>query len=492
MSRAASFLLALGVVFQVALCRPDRAGADIVQERDALAAEYRKQLDELAIWCAERKLDDAAKQLKTWLPERHDDQLTLFVLADNDAASANAEAPQAEWQKRWQELRDAQADRLFDLARRALNEHRPSIAAQLVTETVRENPDHKLARRWLGYVKSHDAWRTPFEVRQLNAGKVCHEKFGWLPKAQFARYEQGQRHFQGRWMSAADEAALRADIKRGWRVESAHYVVTTNHSLEEGVRLSGQLEALRAIWQQVFIEFTHDPAELRRRFDGKALRADPRPHNVVYYRTRQEYNEALRAAQPKIDITLGIYLDKARTAYFFAGEDQDPGTLFHEATHQLFQESRPAAADVGHRDNFWIVEGIACYMESLAEHGAYYTLGGSNSGRVPAARHRLLEDNFYVPLAELVPIGMSALQHDPRIARLYSQSAGLADFLMHVDRGRYREALVRYLSAIYSGRATNRTLSELCGTSYETLDRQYRDFMSQDATSQTTSAATSR
>jgi hypothetical protein len=239
----------------------------------------------------------------------------------------------------------------------------------------------------------------------------------------------------------------------------------------------------------VFIAFVADESELERRFDGRAARGETRPHNVVYYRTRAEYNDALRSAQPKIDITLGIYLDTARTAYFFAGEDQDPGTLYHEATHQLFYETRPAAADVGRRDNFWIVEGIACYMESLAEKQNYYTLGGMDAGRMPAARHRLLEDTFYVPLAELVTIGLSDLQHDTRIAKLYSQSAGLADFLMHAETGRYREALVRYLSAIYAGRANTHTLAELTRTSYETLDRRYRTFMSEGAASETTGEA---
>ena len=98
-------------------------------------------------------------------------------------------------------------------------------------------------------------------------------------------------------------------------------------------------------------------------------------------------------------------------------------------------------------------------MESLTPHEGYYTLGGANAGRMPAARYRLLEDKFYVPLAELVQMGMQKIQHDPRIAQIYSQSAGLADFLMHDAGGRYRDALVRYLEAIYSGRATAGTLA---------------------------------
>jgi hypothetical protein len=152
------------------------------------------------------------------------------------------------------------------------------------------------------------------------------------------------------------------------------------------------------------------------------------------------------------------------------------------------------APDVGRASNFWAIEGIACYMESLAEQagGAYYTLGGSNAGRVPAARHRLLTDDFYVPLSELVGLGMQQLQSDPRIQPLYSQSAGLADFFMHDGNGRYREPFVSYLTAIYRGRASERTLTELMGVNYETLDRQYRVFLSQGAEESQPAAAAAR
>jgi hypothetical protein len=453
--------------------------ADVVADRAALYADYADKLAELSAWCARQNLDDAVQSLDSWLPRREPDQLTLFVVprAATPVAKDAAELP--EWRKKWQDLRNGQADRLMALARQAVSEHRLSMVNELVVEALRENPDHEQARRMLGYVPSRGAWRTPFEIRQLRAGKVWHDKFGWLPKAHVERYEQGERFALGRWMTADEEAALRRDLRRGWRIETEHYLVTTNPSLEEGVALARRLETLFEIWQQVFAPYLATEAEFKRRFDGRAAPRVPRQHEVVYYRTRAEYNDALHTSQPKIDITLGIYFDGNRKAYFFAGQDQEPGTLYHEATHQLFQETRRVAPRVARDDNFWIVEGIACYMESLQQHDGYWTLGGSNAGRMPAARHRLLVDKFYVPLADLVQLSMESLQQDDQIAMLYSQSAGLADFLMHADGGRYRDALARYLTAIYTGRAAPRTLAETTGTDYETLDRQYRAFMSE-------------
>ncbi|MBI3837932.1 MAG: hypothetical protein HY288_08365 [Planctomycetia bacterium] len=470
--------LAIGLVVLVSMGPRFLCAAGVVAARASLYSSYGDQLNRLAEWCEKRQLPEAAEQLKAWLPRRDPDQLTLFVLPSSEAPTDKDKSSKSDWRKRWQVLRDDQADALVALARQAVSEHRPSLAYELVTEAVRENPDHKQGRRLLGYIKFRDAWHTPFEVRQLSGNKVWHEKFGWLPKSQVERYAKGQRNYQGRWMPAAEEADLRHDLKRGWRIESDHYIVTTNHSLEEGVRLARRLETLYAIWQQVFVAYLADEAELARRFEGRLPRREPRQHNVVYYRSREEYNDALRSRQPQIEITLGIYFGNEQMAHFFAGKDQEAGTLYHEATHQLFQETRPVVPDVARNENFWIVEGIACYMESLAEGQGYYTLGGRDAGRIQAARERLLKDEFYVPLAQLVLIGMEGLQRDSRLPKLYSESAGLTTFLMQDSGGRYRDPLVRYLDAIYTGRATTKTLAEATGTDYETLDRQYREYMS--------------
>lgn len=475
MSRATARLLSLVVLSLINLA-PARAG-DVVAARADLYAAYAAQLEKLAAECQEQKQPEAAERLRAWLPERAPDKLTLYVLPSAATQSLETQSDDQPWCKRWQVLRDEQAESLMKLARQAVAEHRPSLAVELVTEAVRENPDHKPARRMLGYVRYRDAWHTPFEVRQLSANKVFHEKFGWLPKTHVARYDQGQRYYQGRWMTAADEAALRTDVKRGWRVESEHYAVTTNHSLEEGVALSRRLEMLYAVWQQAFAGYQASEAEIARRLEGRAARREPTQHDVVYFRNRQQYNDALRSSQPQIEISIGIYFPRVRTAYFFAGDGQQHDTLYHEATHQLFQETRPAVVEPGRANNFWAVEGIACYTESLhvGEQG-FVTLGGSNASRMQTAR-RLVDEKKSLPLAELVQMGAEALQRDPRIKELYGQATGLAHFFVHADEGRYREPLVRYLEAIYSARATPQSLAEATGVNDETLDRQYRDFM---------------
>jgi hypothetical protein len=74
-------------------------------------------------------------------------------------------------------------------------------------------------------------------------------------------------------------------------------------------------------------------------------------------------------------------------------------------------------------------------------------------------------------------MGRQEFQQDPRIQQIYSQISGQALFLMHADAAHYRPALMDYLTALYSGRASPNTLEKLTSAKFEDLDRQYRDFM---------------
>ena len=134
----------------------------------------------------------------------------------------------------------------------------------------------------------------------------------------------------------------------------------------------------------------------------------------------------------------------------------------------------------GNKANFWVIEGIAMFMESLHEQDGYFVLGGLEDERVNAARYHLQKNDFYVPFAELVGYGEDRLQRDRKIKSLYSQAAGMANFLIFYEGGRYRDALVAYLSVVYNAQDDRGTLSKLTGSSYTELDKQYRTYMRVD------------
>jgi hypothetical protein len=387
------------------------------------------------------------------------------------------------WRDQFSELRRAQADSLFRLAQRAADAGQRSLAFAWATEAVRENPDHADARRVLGYEKYGSQWLTQYARQMAEAGKTWHVKYGWIAPADLPRYEAGERLNHGQWITAEDDTRRHSSLDDGWQVRTDHFLVTTNHSLEAASELASRLERLHQVWRQLFAGFYLSEREVRELFAGQRnARKQGQPFRVFYHRNRNEYEAALVRRQPRIAETIGIYFDVNRESHFFAGEDQDAGTLYHEAVHQLFQESDAAARRVGEGTNFWIIEGIATYFETLREHddssgGQYYTIGEGSAGRLPAARKRLLKDGYYVPLARFVRLGKSDLQRRPDLAQLYSQAAGLATFLMDADEGRYREPLIRYLVSVYAGRDDPRTLARAVGCSYRELDVKYRQFV---------------
>jgi hypothetical protein len=371
-----------------------------------------------------------------------------------------------------QSARSEYAEALFNLAKQAADAGQLSLAFQWATEAVRDNPDYAEARRVLGYDQRDGKWLTPYGAKMFDVGKTWDAKRGWV-----------DANKDGLKKASDDTDSERhADIKNGWQVRTDHFLVTTNDSLAAGADLAARLEALYQIWRQLFAGFYYNEREVRGLFAGdRTARTQPRPFRVFYYRDRDEYIDALRRRQPRIAETLGIYFDTFREAHFFAGDDRAKSTLFHEAVHQLFQESKPSAKQIGSLANFWVVEGVATYFETLTEHrdpqaGLYYTIGEASAGRLPAARERL-KNGFYVPLAELTTFNKDELQRHADLAKVYSQASGLAAFLVDGEQGRFREPLVAYLQAVYAGRDSKESLSSATGLSYADLDAAYRRYM---------------
>ena len=450
------------------------------QSATKLISGYTDQLKELAAWCDERGLEEQARQTRMLI--RPQDPNCLYVTMfpsemGREQLPADAADDVVEWRNRFDTLRNEQADALFAVARRAVRLGHASLAFDLAVAAIRQNPDQEAVRKLLGYQIYRDHWRTRYEIDRLKRRQVWHDRFGWLPAAHVKRYEEGHRYHRGRWITPEQDAALHANIHNGWQIRSEHYIIHTNHSHEAGVALGVELEKLYTVWKQLFMRYCAGEEQVAAMFEGRGGYTPRGPHEVVYFSRREDYVRSLKPAIENIDISLGIYVASTKKAYFFADEESDGRTLYHEAAHQLFHESRDVAPGVGGRANFWVVEGIAMYMESLREEDGFYVLGGFDDLRMLAAEDRLLNDGFYVPFDEFTAQGMRQIQSDQRIATLYSQAAGMTHFLIHFEGGRYRDALVAYLATVYSGRDGPDTLSQLTGVSYAELDQQYRGFM---------------
>lgn len=419
-----------------------------------------------------------------WRPAAPRSGSLLFIASDEYSP-----APLADDARRAD--RNLYAEALFSLAKEAAEIGQCSLAFQWATETVRENSNHADARRVLGYAERNGKWLTPYGVKMFDIGKVWDSQKGWVPAKPSGSIVP----------EARVDPSRHADIKNGWQVRTDHFLVTTNHSLAAGVELAERLERLYQIWRQLFAGFYYSEQEVRDLFAGERIARVPvRQFRVFYHRNRTDYVNSLTRRQPRIDETLGIYFDANSEAHFFAGDktaseqnkenkEEPPNTLDggaiatlnHEAVHQLFQESKPAARRIGDISNFWVIEGVATYFETLTEHkdpkaGLYYTIGERSAGRLPGAA-KLVAENYYVPLADLTKLGKDDLQQRDDARKLYTQSSGLAAFLLNGLDGRYREPMVRYLQAVYSRHDNDETLAEVTGTSYPELDKAYCRFM---------------
>jgi hypothetical protein len=371
----------------------------------------------------------------------------LFALAV-EAARAHAALP-------------TRAERAQGLAAKPLAQA-TSNAVALVYEALRDDPDHERARKAGGWVHRDGRWMWPEVARRLDAGEVRDAERGWIPKS-----------------TAGRPAASRPGRPVTWA--SDHWKISSRAGAAATATLARELEIAHDVWRQAFGGFALEPTDQEKAFEGRSRPMTHGPFAATVFADRTAYVAELEKLEPTIARTLGLYWMPTRTAYFFpSGDDADepgPSTIHHEATHQLFAEMRKTSPLAGERCGFWAIEAAACYVESLEPAPYGWTLGGRDAGRAPAARERLIDDGFYMPLAELSSLGRAELQADERLPAIYSQLSGLADFFMNGERGKYREAFVEYLVRIYTGSVSPDTLARLCGTTYADLDDAYRRHM---------------
>jgi len=460
------------------------------KQYESLKADFQDNLKQLAQSCQKNQQPEGVQAItELWKQtQKFDPQATPLPRALRPEIPLNLPAAERTWRLKLRKLQEKQANDLFVLSRKVLYAGFPSYAYDQILETAFHNPDHRSVRQILGYVRNDNEWMTPFEKEMHNRKQEWHPKYGWLPASHIARYEKGERYVNGRWKSAAQEAEIRRDFRNAWEIKTEHFKIKTNHSLEMGVKLATEMEDFYRYFHQTFVGFFKTPDQLKTLFQGARnpflKRNSNNQHVMHYYSTREEYLQRLQKEIPQIALTHGIYLFGDRISHFYHRPDAqgDLGTLYHEATHQLFYETGSARLrrQVGEKNHFWAIEGIACYMESFEKTDDGYRAGNPNHIRFNAARYRLLEDNYYVPLETFAAMGRTAFQGSQNISPNYSQASGLSHFFMQAKGREYRDAFIKQLTQLYSFnprvRNNAKTLEELTGLSYAELNHQYKTY----------------
>lgn len=425
------------------------------------------------------------------------DHITLDVDKLPEEIGGIPLAPDDVWGPQRIALEKAYAARVYGLSQRAQQQRNNSLCFHLIREVAFHDPDHESARRMLGYMKYEGEWTTPFLASKRRRGLVWHEVYGWLPEAHVKKYEAGLRFYGAKWITAQQEEARRRDFNRDpWVIETEHFIVKTNHSLERGVKLSQLLEGFHRYFVREFSAFFTTPEQLKALFDGKALQSgNVHKHEVCYYASKGEFVARLRS-QPNIELCNGIYMPQQQIAHFFYDpvlDDTLQETLYHEVTHQLLSESGTRPFSVAADRDFWVVEGLACYMESFKQKDGKVTVGFPLHTRMQAAIRHAQQPGEFVPLQAFVSMGQSEFQNAGKLSvlqRYYAQATAESHFFLHYKDGLYRDAFIEYLAQIYSPNpAVRRAVTPLdrqTGVSFPGLDTQYLDYLKElDATAET-------
>jgi len=414
---------------------------------------FRAELAELADQARADGQNEMAKLISDWCFPRDPGRQYLFRLpVDGDEEAVEDSIV---WE-RFLEVRRRRAAELWRSAEKRLGTGDLEGTWQAVHEILHEDPHDQRARVMLGFEQEEGRWRRKNPLPSVRAGTARHSKYGWPARSY-------------------------------WTAKSPHFQVVTNESQQFALKTAIRLEQFHDIWRQLFARFWLPRNALDRIWNGNgSIGAGRRTFRVVVFRDRDEYVDALKPTEPNIEISTGVYLNAKRTTFLYVRDGDrvdaaDPWpTWRHEVTHQVLHQTLRADARVGAKQNFWVVEGIALYMESWQDFDSYVTVGGLDAERLQYARHRALTDQFLVPSAELVAMGREQLQTDPRIRRLYSQASGLAHFLMDGADVNFRGDMLEYLQDVYARRDNLTTLATLTGRSCEELDAAYRQYLDVD------------
>lgn len=491
---ARNLLLFLGLCLTPALIPEASAAGNskqiavINREYEKTRSEFQAQLAALAATCDQEQLTDLARDIRQWAIPFEEQPGDVDKLPPRVVPDIPNTLPMSEFDLRIQvrKARVEYARKLFLLVKKSQSEKYASRAYGLTRELLFHDPDHKAARSLMGYKLAGDEWTTPFAARMKREGKVWDDRFGWILQKNLPRYENGERLIEetGKWVTQEREAILRADFKSGWKIRTEHFLVKTNHSQEQGVALAAHVEKFHDYFMRDFAAFFQTPQQMAKLLTGAAEVEEKSLHDINYFRTREEFVKAIIANCPVANEILGFYYPPDRIAHFFHNPASAPEaaleTLYHEVTHQLLAESSSQIIPVGNDRDFWVVEGLACYLESfqVLEDGTV-SVGNIDHPRMQAARRQLVEDGEYELLERFCLMGRLKFQQGerPTLQIRYAQATGLAHFFMNYEDGQYKDGFIEFLSQLYSPdqrvRSKAKPIYEILGVPAKDLDAQY-------------------
>jgi hypothetical protein len=497
-----TLLVALALTLQVPPpTTGDEVGRALADESRTLIARETEALRALADRLAKEGEGRGADEVRKLLPSPADGPGTRVApLPDVVEPRPKPPASEAPWRDPIDAIRKPVGESFFELARRAADATPPHMgrAATALREALARLPDHAETRRLLGYVPHDGGWAKPFALGRLKGGNVAHPTYGWVPEDWIPHLELGELPaplVRGRpivWLPAAEADELRSTWRNPWQINTEHFEIRADVPLAEAITFGRRLEAFHDLFFTIMADAVGDDLPLARRFKSPSLQPDAnyRPHQVIYYADRAEYQERLRpVAGARVGTeSLGYYDPKGpgkgnrRPAYFFrdaGGQLPIEATLYHEVSHQLLFESAGPNAFLGNAGDYWVFEGLGTYFETTTPlDDGTLEVGGLVGARLVEAV-KSLGARKYLPLEDFLRQNQAAFNRDARIYVNYQQAMALAVFLMQGERGALREPFLDYVRDAYRGRikrGAGRSLEDRLGIPTDEIERRLEAF----------------
>lgn len=255
--------------------------------------------------------------------------------------------------------------------------------------------------------------------------------------------------------------------KTRWPAGSYSVVITPNFEIvsQAGIRPTEEVaelcEQVFAIWKQIFFSVWADQQTSAPEY----ARSQGSKFSVTLFRDKSAYEKALKSTERNIGISTGFYDPNRKMALFYWDGQKTQETVVHELVHQFFFEanSQNVALDTDNGPGFWIIEGIALYMESMSTRacggGILADVGGWDAPRFQAGRYRRLNDQFWSQWDEFRSATGTRFRRGKDIAVWYSQACGLAHLWMD-GTPEQKRSLIKYIQSVYAGNEEPELLGE--------------------------------
>ncbi len=420
-------------------------------ERIALENEFLNDLNRISRWCDANGQPKLAQTTLSLFTDRDPRRQYIFLPPKQSMPILSTGGPQ-EWLDQINQASVDHGSRIFALAKDAGDQGAGSYAYQFLNEVLFYDRDHLVTRKILGHKRQKDGWNVAPDSLRAKTATRPHDFVQWPARSYV-------------------------------RVLTPHFEIESNAEEARIAYLAKELEQAYLIWRQVFYDYWGSSDAVKRWIDGKGTASrSRRRYRILFFKDRNSYLQQLSPLVPGVEVSTGYYDGKAEISFFYDGDKTSEDTWRHELTHQLFRESGRATNQKAFESQLiWLDEGIATYAESTTKNqhlfGEFYTLGGFDSRRIQYARFRRFLEDYFIPSKELSDLGRVQLQQRNDLVKIYSESAGLAEFLMNSERGALQPKLNQFLKIMYQGKVKPGRFQSAIGKTFLELDEQYVDFL---------------